>query len=221
LEDLKFSVKEKRIINFQRLLDYLIDTNGRSIKQVQPLINYVAHQVKSLDKILVIAENAKRDKISREEFEMLLKKLGASAIASLPLLMTGNPIAVIYIIAGFAGSDYTLGSKNSEEIQKIRQNFDRFSLNIKSVQNFLNDEQQSLSLTKEKLISLKQSAKSVKRDVSAIINDENEETVLGEYALGDELELQVVLAGLEHIQNKSQEIRKLMSEILNDNFRLK
>ena len=218
VDELKFIVKEKRMFNFKKFLDYLVNVLQNSIKDAQPLIVYLGNQINSIDNIIAMTEKAKRDNLNKEELSIMYKKLSIAGVSV--LLGGGSPLSIGVALVGYIGSEYIFNHENLNKFKEIKEKFDKFFNHIRNLQNFLSNDQQKINLTKNKLDTVLENSKSLRRDVSEIINDENEETVMTSYALGEDFEVQIVLDGLDLIRTKNEELFALTSDIINDQFKL-
>ena len=218
IDELKFHVNDKRIFNFNKFVNHLIDINQQNLNQVQPLIEYLSKQIKSVDNIVALTEKAKRENISKEELKILYKKFTIAGATF--LLGGGTPVSIGMALVGYLGSDFILNHESLYLFKEINEKFEKFFSHIKKLQNFLINDTENLTRTKSKLVSLQEHSKNFKRDISELINDENEESVITSYALNEDFEIKIIMDGLDLIRMKNEELLSLTSEIINEKFKL-
>ena len=152
IDELKFHVNDKRIFNFNKFVNHLIDINQQNLNQVQPLIEYLSKQIKSVDNIVALTEKAKRENISKEELKILYKKFTIAGATF--LLGGGTPVSIGMALVGYLGSDFILNHESLYLFKEINEKFDKFFSHIKKLQNFLINDTENLTRTKSKLVSL-------------------------------------------------------------------
>ena len=136
------------------------------------------------------------------------------------LLGGGTPVSIGMALVGYLGSDFILNHESLYLFKEINEKFDKFFSHIKKLQNFLINDTENLTRTKSKLVSLQEHSKNFKRDISELINDENEESVITSYALNEDFEIKIIMDGLDLIRMKNEELLSLTSEIINEKFKL-